>query len=632
MRPPGTAADGPPRARLAFRVGIIGHRPNRLPTDRERLESLRRTIQTILSDVRETLLSAGPEASLYNGGAPILRAISPLAEGSDRIFAEAALAQGYELCCPMPFFQEEFEKDFVAPSGLETDSLSHFHAILERARANQGLTKFEMDGERQHAPEAYGAAGRIVLNQTDLLIAVWDGGEPAGLGGTVYTLHEALKYQVPVIWVDALAPAAWRVLHTAADLVGKPGSALETPPRREQLREAVAGIVRAEFCLPPHNPSEMGSHACDYFAERKPWLNPGLPWRIFWRLLVDGKLSSPFVSDKSITEQIHTEWSTAANSGTPPSPLEDWINSRLRDHFAWADRLANFYADAHRSAFVASYLLAATAVLVALLPMTLAWGRGFEIACTGIEFVILATILALLKLGRARHWHERWTDYRLLAELIRQLRFLIPLGGGRPLPRIPAHLAVYGDPARTWMYWHVRAIAREVGIPDAQVTPVYMHDCLDFLTRLAGDEHSGQCNFHLMSERRARLLSQRLRSITLFLLAFTIGSVFFRLLYFAVPKEMISGALEHWLILTSATLPALGAALEGINNQGEFTRIAKRSAAMASGFKRYAEKIASLKKSLSPRLASVIPLSSDIAETMVAEVVDWRAIFIDRSQ
>ena len=73
---------------------------------------------------------------------------------------------------------------------------------------------------------------------------------------------------------------------------------------------------------------------------------------------------------------------------------------------------------------------------------------------------ILGTILLLLIWSRRSRWQERWTEYRLLAELIRELRFLVPLGGGKPLPRMPAHMAVYGDPARTWMYWHMRAIAR----------------------------------------------------------------------------------------------------------------------------------------------------------------------------
>jgi hypothetical protein len=85
-------------------------------------------------------------------------------------------------------------------------------------------------------------------------------------------------------------------------------------------------------------------------------------------------------------------------------------------------------------------------------------------------------------------------------------------------------------------------------------------------------------------------------------------------------------------LLASAVLPAFGAAFEGINNQGEFIRISKRSAAMASGFEKFADCIALMKKDVPPRLAEAIPLSASIAEAMVAEVVDWRAVFIDRPQ
>ena len=90
-----------------------------MPQDAERLGQLRLTLRIILAEVRKTaeVLTSEP-ASLYAKPA-ILRALSPLAEGSDRIFAEEALALGYELCCPMPFYQEEFEKDFVAPAALE---------------------------------------------------------------------------------------------------------------------------------------------------------------------------------------------------------------------------------------------------------------------------------------------------------------------------------------------------------------------------------------------------------------------------------------------------------------------------------------------------------------------------------
>lgn len=628
---PGKASPGPPRARLSFRVGVVGHRPNRLPSDPERLAMLRQTLHAILAQVRQTMrtLAAGPDAPLYAQDTPILRALSPLAEGSDRIFAEEALALGYELCCPMPFFQDEFEKDFAGGAALEPDSLTHFHSLLAQADSGPGLALFEMDGGRTDAPQAYGAAGRIVLNQSDLLIGVWDGGEPAGRGGTLDTLREAIQYHVPVIWIDATAPDAWRLLRTPEELTIRPVAG----QTHQQLHDAVFHVVATELAMPKNSETEGGSRAPDYFAEQKPSINLFFIWKAF-RDLVSGALPSPWpLFPADFETQIRGEWPVVEDGGTAPSPVSDWINKRLRRHFAWADGLADYYADAHRSAFVLSYLLAALAVFTALLPMAANRRGFFEMFCTLAEMVSLAGVFLLLKVGRKRRWHERWAEYRLLAELIRQLRFLIPLGGGKPSPRMPAHLAVYGDPARTWMYWYVRAIAREIGIPSARVTQAYMHDCLGFLAQVVGDPHAGQWGFHLVTERRAQRLNERLRKAVLFLVGATFLGVSTRLMFEIIPagSGYISAAADRWLVLAAATLPALGAALEGINNQGEFVRVAKRSMAMASIFEKYSEKITLAEKTPPLLLAELIPLSGRIAESMVDEVVDWRAVIIDRA-
>ncbi len=628
--------DGPPRARLTFRVGIVGHRPDRLPNDEILLKDLHETLNAILQDVRDTSLAVSKEevAAYYSAQAPILRAISPLAEGSDRIFAEEALALGYELCCPLPFLREEFEKDFAEPGALEADSLRRFQNLLQQARAGAGLTVFEMDGDRAQAPDAYGAAGRIVLNQTDLLVVVWDGGEAKGHGGTVHTLHEALRFHVPVIWVEAMKPAMWHLLHTHADLTAAQSRSAQPPRDRQKLSDAVASVVHAELRLPSHATNEIESHAPGYFAERRPKHNFGIVWKLFRNIVTDGKWAIPSTSIADFAAEIRKEWSVAADGGAVPSAVADWTNSRLRVGFAWADGLANFYGDAHRSAFIVSYLAAAAAVLAALLPMAVTEETWFEVVCAGIELGALFIILRLMRLGRIRQWHERWTDYRLLAELIRELRFLVPLGGGKPLPRIPAHLAVYGDPARTWMYWYVRAVAREIGIPAARVTTDYMRDCVDFLDHVVGDRESGQQGFHLAAERRARMLGTRLRDWARSLFWLTVFGVVLRLTLGSLHRfggVYIPGA-DEVLLLASAVLPAFGAAFEGINNQGEFIRISKRSAAMASGFEKFADRIALMKKGVPPRLAEAIPLSASIAEAMVAEVVDWRAVFIDRPQ
>ena len=138
--------------------------------------------------------------------------------------------------------------------------------------------------------------------------------------------------------------------------------------------------------------------------------------------------------------------------------------------------------------------------------------------------------------------------------------------------------------------------------------------------------------WNFTARRRAAPASWRVAcgGLALFLFSATIAGVICRLLIHYFPARF--GFLpDNVLLLASAVLPAFGAALEGINNQGEFVRVAKRSAAMASGFEKYAGRIAGL-KDRGPRLRELIPLSSEIATAMVDEIVDWRAVFVDRTQ
>jgi hypothetical protein len=240
----------------------------------------------------------------------------------------------------------------------------------------------------------------------------------------------------------------------------------------------------------------------------------------------------------------------------------------------------------------------------------------------------------LLLATRHFRWHEHWMECRLLAELIRQLRILIPLGGARPLPRLPAHLAVYGDPSQTWMYWHMRAVARACGIPSVKVTHGYVGDYLDFLGCIVGHARSGQWGFHAQSAKRSHLIFSRLRAMTLLLLWLTAFAIVTRFVLQFVPGvgAPFPAYVERWLLLASAFLPAMGAALEGINNQGEFARTARRSAAMAGAFEVYAAQVRNLRDEKDAALAPTTDLSRQITQTMVDEMTEWRAVFSDRVQ
>ena len=282
-----------------------------------------------------------------------------------------------------------------------------------------------------------------------------------------------------------------------------------------------------------------------------------------------------------------------------------------------------------------------------ILPMAAGFEGEARTACVTTEFVMLLVILLLFVIGRKRQWYEHWMEYRLLAELIRQLRILIPLGGGRPLPRTPTHLGLYGNLTQTWMYWHTRAIARATGIPEAKVTREYVLDCLNYVDKIVGSPNEGQFKFQKDTEIRSEHIAHRLHKTSTYLFGATLLGIGVHLLLevagsaplphwleFHVP-EAFHKALDQWLVLASAFLPALAAALAGINNQGEFARLAKRSAAMADSFSRFAAQIAALRSATARgsdtlKLSHLIPLAGQIAEVMVDEVADWRVVFIDR--
>jgi hypothetical protein len=54
--------------------------------------------------------------------------------------------------------------------------------------------------------------GRIVIEQSDLLIAIWDGEEARGRGGTASVVQDARERQLPVVWMGTRPPHAIHVL------------------------------------------------------------------------------------------------------------------------------------------------------------------------------------------------------------------------------------------------------------------------------------------------------------------------------------------------------------------------------------------------------------------------------------
>lgn len=613
------AAPHPPKPRLAFRVGVVGHRPTRLKA--ADLPALSHRIGEVLTAVHEvTVVFSQTHAHLFSSEPLVLRAVTPLAEGTDRIFAEAALDHGFALCCPMPFLLKHFERDFLPPTALTANALDRFRSILERARRQTSLTTFEMDGDPDHRPEAYGACGQVVLNQSDLLLVVWDGDRLGQHGGTEETFDAARTRGVPIVWMDAHAPHDWQVLDASSKLpreqagVRLAPARLDHAARVETLRKVVGhALAPPEEGAARHRPTwaNAGPTTIDHFyLERLPRVTPPV-WRWF-RELLGYTANRPPKSD-----------------GDRPKRQQDAV-------YEWPNQLAVHYGDTYRSAFVFVYLLAGLAVGMALAPLAAGWPLGephlAETLTIVAELVMITAILLVVFPNRG--WHDRWIDYRLAAELVRHLRLITPLGGQRPFPQVPAHLASYGQPASTWMAWYIRAVERDLGLPNISLTEPYLRECVSNLLAVLRD----QVAFHRKTGARCERIEGRLHIVGLTLLGATLVACAVHLWLGVVSTEGHSVLLIGNLVFLCGFLPALGAALAGIVNQGEFQRIAMRSKAMQAQLELLLTEAAALEDRLShPALRNAAPpsraateLATTAAQLMVNEVLDWRVVFLDR--
>ena len=123
----------------------------------------------------------------------ILTVVSALAEGADRIVARHVLARPYAcLTVPLPLDESDYLRDFSSE-----ESRLEFSTLLGRA------SKIERMPPMPARDRAYEAAGEYVLNNSDVLLTIWDGRPSRGRGGTADIVSLARKRKLPIAWIHA---------------------------------------------------------------------------------------------------------------------------------------------------------------------------------------------------------------------------------------------------------------------------------------------------------------------------------------------------------------------------------------------------------------------------------------------
>jgi hypothetical protein len=174
---------------LSLRVGLTGHRA----VSGQGLASVVAAADLAFAAMRSEMASLSEVAT----GAkilPELKCFTGLAAGADLGLARAALARGFRLVGVLAFAREEFERDFT-----DEAELREFRRLL-----SQASSVVELKGARSHEVDAYVAVGDYLIAQSDIVVAVWDGRQARGPGGTGDVVAGALRAGKSVF---AISPA-----------------------------------------------------------------------------------------------------------------------------------------------------------------------------------------------------------------------------------------------------------------------------------------------------------------------------------------------------------------------------------------------------------------------------------------
>lgn len=681
----------PERPQLCFRVGISGHRPkpDKQP-DAWRDRALEQ-LEAIYAEIDDTLRHVWWESGeLYSQAAPTVRLVSGLAEGADQL-AVAAMAHRnariasaivgadqplrWKLDAVLPFPRESYKEDFRQSAADPSKSVvGAFEDALKKATSvtelpddprvvRHELSPTQDEKEYWRARNAgYARLANFLVRQIDVLIAIWDGQPEEGPGGTAQVVRSAVALGIPVVWISTRQ----QVFPTLVDAIQTDGKPIA--PLADCLRGRLGEKVRAIVALPAgaahdaHGPSvSVEKRVADFLGET--WPEPSR-WTAYDRFKrwVEQKPQRSRVPVESF-DSIVEEWTNFTQKAPQAGALATQIRSTLAKRYAWADVLAVDYANKYRSAYITVYAMAWIAVVVALLgalsnePWIPHEGAlAYKFVLVAIETILIWRIIIIVKVGRREErWQERWVEYRTLAEMLRNARFLAYLGEYGYIQR-----ADDLEPASSaWILWYLRATIRELGIPSGELDGAYLYKHLG-----ATEQHviQGQLDYNRAAAPGLEKMHNRLHRLGdfSFLATFVVLAIFlgFAGLYFFLmltqgvsPLELMgfghheSGdhrahapvlafatglgavllAIKTYITVLAAMLPAFGAAIAGIRETGDFEGFAERAKKTAASLSEIEADIRQAKLSLELDATSNVLLAT--AQVLTEDVGTWQSIY-----
>ncbi len=637
---------------LHLGIGVTGHRGNHavFAANQTEIEAVLMQVMSAIGKISDDLRPAVAPCRI--GPA---RLHSLLAYGADLMSVKLALAHGWDVIAPLPFgvalnvavnAQPTSIADMEAilagaePSDPATaarasdiraaSSRAHLFELAEQDAevAAHFRAKLENDTDEKSglafqniASERASIAARVMIEQSDILIGIWDGITLGGVGGTRHSISAALNLGVPVIWIDARRPNEWRIL-TAPESLAAP-SASDNSARDARL---AALIGNALF------PVDVSFGKVITQEHWRPRSNPLLQAYRRIEAVFGGGGAGLF---KNLTQRYERPDEIAAGSGAPllaavnqlvgvDPILTDKIGSAVLRPFAWADGVSTYLSDAYRGSMITSFFLSALAIIggIAYLPVASVEQKwGFAV----FEFLLLGGIVAITFFGRRRRWHGRWFETRRVAEYFRHAPILLLLGVARSVGRWPR------GPGAAWPEYYAIHALGDLGLPRMVVTPNYLRGALVVMR----DHHIvPQRDYHTAKASRLKQVQHNLDKLSerLFILAVLSVAIYLTVEAGAALSTLPSGwphAIAKTFTFLGVLFPTLGGAFAGIHYFGDFERFAAISEITATKLDAIAERTDILLAAPDNQITypRVSNLAHAIDEIVVSEIENWQAVF-----
>ncbi len=452
------------------------------------------------------------------------RVVSALAKGADQIVAQIVQNNvAGELRAILPFLPAVYDDDFETQ-----DERERFRSFLS-STGEPWIASAIDDPTDEQRRQAYRAAGEQVVDESDIVITVWDGEPARGIGGTADIVAYALRNDVPVYWIHANHPE-------------RPPALLMNDEDGTEQRTDVP--TTAKLLAPRYH------QLCAYFRDA-------------------AYSESDYMSIYKREQGYLAE--KAAQLALVSEAMQGAIRHRLPQH-VYADHLALRHQSLHLRSTIAIIGFAALAVSAAAIHLLAFphayWLIGFEIA-----FMIGAAVL--LRVSLRERWHEKWLYDRYLAERLRSLMFREGLGHPPTEPNSIRELLPFYEGPAAWVDIVLRDESRSPIPSGASTNPT---DVRGFLNSAWIESQGGWHHRNVAKKERAHRNVHR-TSFTLFTL--TLLSAVLHWFHIGHENSAIYlHGLPELIAILAVTLPAWGGALHGIAHLMDYSGIAQRSERM----------------------------------------------------